>query len=85
MWVVIIHVIVSWLISFEIINTQNPVAAGTSKFLYNITEPCLQPIRRIVPTLAGLDFSPLILILILYFLQSMLDRIALHLRVAHIL
>lgn len=83
MWIVIINVIMSWLISFEIINTQNQVVAGISNFLYNVTEPCLQPIRRIIPTLGGLDFSPLILVLILYFFQLMLDRIALHIRVAH--
>jgi YggT family protein len=83
MWIVIIHVIVSWLVSFEIINTQNQIAAGITNFLYNVTEPCLQPIRRVLPNLGGLDFAPLVLVLILYFFQMVLDRLALHIRVAH--
>jgi YggT family protein len=83
MWIVIIGVIVSWLISFEIINTSNEIVAGVSNFLYNVTEPVLQPIRRVLPNLGGLDFSPMVLVLILYFLQMVLDRLALHIRVAH--
>ena len=72
MWVVIIWVILSWLISLQILNTHNPFVYLVSDFLHRATDPALRPIRRITPNLGGIDLSPLVLILILVFLQLLL-------------
>ena len=75
-WIVIIHVIFSWLINFNIINTGNQFVAVITNFLYAATEPVLQRIRRVLPNLSGLDISPLVLILGLMFLANVLERLA---------
>jgi YggT family protein len=72
MWVVIIWVIMSWLVSFQIVNTHNRFVYLLSDFLHRLTEPALAPIRRVVPFVGGLDLSPFVLILILYFLRLLL-------------
>ncbi len=71
-WVLIIWVIMSWLISFNVINTQNRFVYMVGDFLHRVTEPALRPIRRIVPLLGGIDISPVLLILLLYFVQNLL-------------
>ncbi len=72
MWVVIIWVIMSWLISFQVVNTHNRFVYLISDFLHRVTDPALRPIRRVTPNLGGIDLSPLVLILILYFLRLLL-------------
>ena len=74
-WVVIIGAILSWLIAFNILNTTNQVVYTIVDFLYRITEPALRPIRRIMPNLGGIDISPIVLILILIFLQMVLANV----------
>ena len=74
-WVLIISVIMSWLVSFDIINTSNRIVYMIIDFLYRITEPALRPIRRFMPSLGGIDISPVALILLLWFLQNLLVRI----------
>ncbi len=74
-WVLIISVIMSWLVSFDIINTSNRIVYMIIDFLYRITEPALRPIRRFMPSLGGIDISPVALILLLWFLQNVLVRI----------
>jgi YggT family protein len=68
-YLVIASAIMSWLVSFNVINTRNHLVDVIGNFLYRITEPPLRPIRRIVPTFGGLDISPIILIFILIFIQ----------------
>jgi YggT family protein len=68
-WALIISAILSWLVAFNIINTNNRFVQTVGDFLYRITEPVLRPIRRIVPPVGGFDLSPLVLILIIYFIQ----------------
>ncbi len=70
--VVIIWVIMSWLVSFKVVNTHNRFVYLVSDFLHRLTEPALRPIRRVTPYLGGIDLSPLVLILILYFLRLLL-------------
>mgnify|MGYP003724989473 CR=1 FL=1 len=65
-------VIMSWLISFKVINTSNRLVYLTADFLYRVTEPALRPIRRFLPTLGGIDLSPIVLILLLFFAKSLL-------------
>lgn len=75
-YLVIAMAILSWLIAFDVINRHNQFVSTVGRFLWKITEPPLRPIRRILPDLGGIDISPIILILILYFLQGMLWRLA---------
>jgi len=76
MWCIIIFVILSWLISFGVINTHNRFIYLASDFFYRITEPALGPIRRVIPNLGGIDISPIILILAIWFLRSLLREYA---------
>ena len=71
-WILIISVVMSWLISFNMVNTGNRFVAVVAEFLFRATEPALRPIRRVLPNLGGLDISPIILILLLYFLRDLL-------------
>ena len=64
--------IISWLIAFNILNTRNQFIYSLLGFLHRITEPALRPIRRIIPNLGGIDLSPIILIIILYFLRDLI-------------
>jgi len=74
-WMVIISAILSWLVHFGVVNTRNQVVSMIGEFLWRLTEPALKPIRRILPNLGGIDISPIILILIIYFLQMVLQNI----------
>jgi YggT family protein len=69
-WVVIIGAILSWLIAFNVVNTQNRFVYSVADMLYRVTEPALRPIRRVLPNLGGIDISPVILILILLFIRD---------------
>ncbi len=69
MYIVIAAVILSWLIAFNVINTRNHVVAMVADFLYRVTEPVFRPIRNILPNFGGIDFSPLIVLLIIYVIQ----------------
>ncbi|MFI5021356.1 MAG: YggT family protein [Alphaproteobacteria bacterium] len=74
-WVVIAAAIMSWLIAFGVVNTYNRVVYVINDFLYRVTEPALRPLRRFLPNLGGIDISPVVLILVLYFAQMVLIRI----------
>ena len=76
LWCIIIFVILSWLVTFGVINTHNRFVYMVSDFLYRITEPALGPIRRIMPSFGGIDISPIVLILLIWFLQSLLREYA---------
>lgn len=75
-WALIICAVLSWLVAFNVINTRNRFVYTVMDTLYRITEPALRPIRRILPNLGGVDISPIILILILYFIQNVLSQLA---------
>lgn len=70
MTVVIISVILSWLIAFDVINRRNQFVYLVADSMQRLTEPALKPIRRVLPDLGGLDISPAILILVLIFLNN---------------
>ena len=74
-WLVIIQAVVSWLIAFNIINTYNRPVAMVLDFLYRITEPALRPIRQFVPIMGGLDLSPIILLLVIWFVRMELRQL----------
>jgi YggT family protein len=71
-WVILITVIMSWLIGFNVINGANPYVRQISYALHRLTEPLLGPIRRFLPDLGGIDISPIILIFALLFLEKAL-------------
>jgi len=73
MYLVVAWVILSWLIAFNVVNMRNPFVAAVGDFLYRITEPVLRPIRRRMPNLGGIDVSPIILFLIIIFIQLVID------------
>ena len=68
--VVIIGIILSWLISFNVVNGHNQFVGTSWRMTNAITEPLLAPIRRILPPLGGMDFSPIVLILLIGFVQG---------------
>ena len=75
-WVFLIMIIMSWLISFNVINTRNQVVAGVWRALNQITDPILRPIRRVIPPMGGLDLSPIIVFIIIFFLQQLIANFA---------
>src|SRR4051794_30516162 len=68
-WILIAAVILSWLVAFNIINRQNDIVRQVTYALYRLTEPVLGPIRRFLPDLGGLDISPVIAIIVIYFIR----------------
>ena len=71
-WIVIAGAIMSWLVAFGVVNVSNKFIRMAVDILYRLTEPVLRPIRRILPNLGGVDISPVILLLGLFFLRSLL-------------
>jgi YggT family protein len=61
--------VLSWLVAFNVVNTRSPVVTMVGEFLYRITEPILRPIRNMLPNFGGIDISPIIAILAIYFIQ----------------
>jgi YggT family protein len=73
-WAIIFSAILSWLVHFNVVNSRNQLVHTIGSFLWRITEPVLRPIRRFVPNLGGIDISPIVLILAIYFIQMMLGN-----------
>lgn len=70
-WIIIAQAIISWLVAFNVLDTRNRFVAQIWQGLYQITEPVLRPIRNVLPR-SSMDFSPIVLILIIYFLQRII-------------
>lgn len=68
-YVIIAAVILSWLIAFNVINTRNQIVAMVVDFLYRVTEPVFRPVRNFLPNLGGIDFSPLVVLLVIYVIR----------------
>ena len=71
-WVIIASAIASWLVAFGVINVRNQFVRMLVDVLYRLTEPALRPIRRIMPNLGGVDISPVVLLLLIFFIRSLL-------------
>jgi YggT family protein len=69
-WLIIASAIFSWLYAFNVVNPRNQFVGTIGNALYRITEPALRPIRRILPDLGGIDISPIILLLLLFFIRQ---------------
>lgn len=77
-WIVILaQVILSWLVAFRVVNTYNPFVRGLLGGLEKLTEPLYRPIRRVLPDFGGIDFSPMVVLLVIALLQRLLGDIAL--------
>jgi len=75
-WLVIGQIVISWLIQFGIVNARQPFVMQISEFLFRVTEPVLGPIRRRLPDLGGIDISPVILLIGLYFIRILVHDMA---------
>ena len=74
-FIVIVGIILSWLVAFDVVNRSNRLVYLVGDFCYRITEPALKPIRNLLPNLGGIDISPVVLILLLYFAKGVLVNI----------
>ena len=72
---IIVSIILSWLISFNVINAHNQFVSVIWRITGTVTEPLLRPIRNVLPSLGGMDFSPLVLILLIMFTEGILRSI----------
>jgi len=68
-YVVIANVIISWLVAFNVLNTQNRFVYSVLELTYRLTEPFLNKIRLFLPNLGTLDISPVILLLLIWFIE----------------
>jgi len=73
-WVLVASAVLSWLIAFNVVNTRNQFVSTVYDMVYRVTEPALRPIRRRLPDLGGIDISPIILLLLIFFIQSVIVR-----------
>ncbi|MET3777179.1 YggT family protein [Rhizobium alvei] len=77
-FIIIASAIFSWLYAFNVINTRNQFVNQIGSALYAVTEPLYRPIRRFMPNLNGLDLSPLVVLVILFFLQQVIAQVAMN-------
>ena len=73
-YVVLIYVVLTWLVTFDILNTRNKFVRAIGDFLYHVTEPAIRPIRRFVPKLGGVDLSPAVLIILLILVSGLMHE-----------
>jgi YggT family protein len=73
-YILIASAIFSWLYAFNVINSSNQFVNSVGRFLYNVTEPVLAPLRRVLPNLGGIDISPIVVLLIIFFIQAVLHN-----------
>ena len=74
-WVLIINAVLSWLVAFSVLNTQNRFVYSVLEITYKLTDPPLNYIRRFLPNLGSIDVSPVVLILLIYFVSDLLKDI----------
>jgi len=75
LWIIIINAILSWLVAFNVLNTQNRFVFSVLDTTYKLTDPALSKIRRFIPMFGSIDISPVVLILILMFLRNIIFEI----------
>jgi YggT family protein len=71
-WILIASAIFSWLYAFNVVNPRNQFVGTVGNFLFRITEPVLAPVRRFLPDLGGIDISPIIVLLLIFFIREFL-------------
>ena len=73
-WSIILSAIISWLFAFDVINRRNRFVTQLADFLDRITAPLLEPFRRIIPPLGGIDISPIVVLLLINFARILFNR-----------
>ena len=73
-WLLIASAVLSWLVAFNVINARNQFVAMVGDFLYRVTEPVLRPIRNMLPSLGGIDVSPVVVILVIILIKDIIVR-----------
>lgn len=73
MWIIIIQAILSWLVAFNVINTHNDFVRSLLNALDRLTRPLYRPIRKLLPDFGGIDFSPIVVILLIYVIRILLS------------
>ena len=71
-WLIIINAILSWLVAFNVLNTQNRFVFTVLNATHQLTDPVLNKIRKFIPNLGSIDISPVVLILLLFFIRNLL-------------
>jgi len=72
-WLLIASAIMSWLFAFGVVNTRNQFVRMIAEFLYRITEPVLRPIRGFIPSVGGIDLSPIVVIVAIFFIRTLMQ------------
>jgi YggT family protein len=75
LWIIIINAILSWLVAFNVLNTQNKFVFSVLNVTYKLTDPALNKLRRFIPMFGSIDISPVILILLLMFLRNIIFEV----------
>ena len=75
LWIIIINAVLSWLVAFNILNTQNRFVFSVLDATYKMTDPALNKIRKFIRTFGSVDVSPVVLILLLMFLRNIIFEI----------
>jgi YggT family protein len=75
-WIIVIQMVLSWLVAFNVINTYNGFVRGLMRGLDRMTEPLYRPIRKVLPDFGGLDFSPMVVIILLLIVNRLLYGVA---------
>ena len=75
LWIIIVNAVLSWLVAFSILNTQNRFIFSVLDATYKLTDPALNKIRKFIPTFGSIDISPIILILALMFLRNLIFEV----------
>jgi len=76
MWIIIIQVVLSWLFAFNVLNTSSSGVRAFAQALEKVTAPIYRPIRRIMPDFGGIDFSPLVVLILIAVLRKLLSGVA---------
>lgn len=71
-WILIANAVMSWLVAFNVIDPNNSIVRQIGYFLWRITEPVLAPVRKILPSMGGIDLSPILVIIVLYFVRNLI-------------
>lgn len=73
-WIILIQAVLSWLLTFRVLDLRNNVVAQIWGGLERVTEPLYRPIRNLLPPMSGIDLTPLVVLLIIFFLRSVISR-----------
>ena len=74
-FIVILHVVVSWLIVFKVLNTDNPQAQNLVALLKRATDPVMVPVQKYIPPLGGIDITPIVVIIGLQIIDALISRL----------